>query len=70
MKIYVRVYQARGEVLLAVCDEELLGKVQFMDMETYETFEIERPEMELEEGVIYRLIKVGKRYYPGKRRDL
>lgn len=39
------------------------GEVQLMDMETYETFELEKPGFEVEEGEIYRLIKVKGRYY-------
>ena len=39
------------------------GEVQFMDMESYETFETEMPHSELREGEIYRLVKIRGRYY-------
>ncbi|ASJ09999.1 Nonsense-mediated mRNA decay NMD3 like protein [Thermococcus sp. P6] len=42
------------------------GEVQLMDMESYETFEIERPHIDLEEGRVYRLIKVKGKYYVEK----
>ncbi|WP_457752780.1 60S ribosomal export protein NMD3 [Thermococcus sp.] len=38
-------------------------EAQFMDMESYETFEIERPEIDLKEGEIYRLVKIKGKYY-------
>ncbi len=43
--------------------------VQFMDMESYETFELGRPDSGLKEGEIYRLIKVGSRYYVRERKE-
>ncbi|ASI98128.1 60S ribosomal export protein NMD3 [Thermococcus celer] len=43
-------------------------EVQLMDMETYETYELERPEMELREGEVYRIVSVGgKRYFLGRK---
>ncbi|WP_175058894.1 60S ribosomal export protein NMD3 [Thermococcus sp. 2319x1] len=43
-------------------------EVQFMDMNSYETFELEKPEFEVKEGEIYRLIRVkGKYYIEGKK---
>lgn len=45
-------------------------EAQFMDMESYETFEIEKPSVELEEGEVYRLVKIGERYYiEGKKKS-
>lgn len=44
-------------------------EAQFMDMKTYETFEIEKPKMELKEGEVYHLIKVRGRYYTRKERS-
>ncbi len=42
--------------------------VQFMDMESYETFEIERPKINLKEGEVYKLVKIkGKYYIEGKK---
>ncbi|MBC7095152.1 MULTISPECIES: 60S ribosomal export protein NMD3 [Thermococcus] len=38
-------------------------EVQFMDMKSYETFELEKPRFEVKEGEIYKLIKVKGRYY-------
>ncbi|HIP74724.1 MAG TPA: Nonsense-mediated mRNA decay NMD3 like protein, partial [Thermococcus paralvinellae] len=38
-------------------------EAQFMDMENYETFEIERPKINLKEGEIYRLVKIKGKYY-------
>jgi nonsense-mediated mRNA decay protein 3 len=34
-----------------------------MDMKNYETFELEKPEFEIEEGEVYKLVKVKGRYY-------
>jgi|GEM_PF-372707 len=43
-------------------------EAQFMDMENYETFEIERPKIDLKEGEIYKLVKIkGKYYVEGKK---
>ncbi|AFL94709.1 putative nonsense-mediated mRNA decay protein, NMD3-family [Thermococcus cleftensis] len=40
------------------------GEVQLMDMETYETYELERPPMDLSEGEIYRMVEVrGRKYF-------
>ncbi|RLF77810.1 60S ribosomal export protein NMD3 [Palaeococcus sp. (in: euryarchaeotes)] len=44
-------------------------EAQFMDMRTYETFEMEKPKMELKEGEVYPLVKVKGRYYVRKKRD-
>ncbi len=42
-------------------------EVQFMNMRTYETFEMKKPNVELEEGEVYVLIRVGSgRYVKGK----
>jgi len=38
-------------------------EVQFMDMKSYETFELEKPRFEVKEGEIYKLVKVKGRYY-------
>ncbi|NJE07067.1 Nonsense-mediated mRNA decay NMD3 like protein [Thermococcus sp. M39] len=38
-------------------------EAQFMDMENYETFEIERPKIDLKEGEIYKLVKIKGKYY-------
>jgi nonsense-mediated mRNA decay protein 3 len=43
-------------------------EVQLMDMEGYETYEIEKPGVELIEGEVYRVVSVnGKRYIRGKK---
>ncbi|ASA77042.1 60S ribosomal export protein NMD3 [Thermococcus sp. 5-4] len=43
-------------------------EVQLMDMETYETYELERPSMELKEGEVYRMIEVkGRKYFLGRK---
>jgi nonsense-mediated mRNA decay protein 3 len=43
-------------------------EVQFMDMRTYETFEMRKPNVELEEGEVYVLIRTGSdRYVEGKK---
>jgi len=39
------------------------NEVQFMDMKSYETFEIEKPKLELQEGEVYKLLKIKGRYY-------
>ena len=45
-------------------------EAQFMDMENYETFEIEKPSVELKEGEVYKLVKIGRRYYiEGKKKN-
>jgi len=45
-------------------------EAQFMDMESYETFEIEKPSVELKEGEVYKLVKIGGRYYvEGKKKN-
>ncbi|AEH24381.1 60S ribosomal export protein NMD3 [Pyrococcus yayanosii] len=54
-------HEERKALLMNLTPKE----AQFMDMQTYETFEIERPKMELEEGRVYRLIRVRGRYYVG-----
>ncbi|AEK72763.1 nonsense-mediated mRNA decay protein [Thermococcus sp. 4557] len=39
-------------------------EVQLMDMETYETYELEKPRMELREGEVYRMVEVkGRKYF-------
>ena len=38
-------------------------EVHLMDMQSYETFEIEKPKVKIEEGKVYKLIKVKGRYY-------
>jgi len=44
------------------------SEVQLMDMESYETYELNRPLFKLEEGGIYRMVRVGKRrYFRGKK---
>ncbi len=43
-------------------------EVQLMDMETYETYELERPSIELKEGEVYRMIEVkGRKYFLGRK---
>ncbi|MCD6373635.1 MAG: Nonsense-mediated mRNA decay NMD3 like protein [Thermococcus sp.] len=43
-------------------------EVQLMDMETYETYELERPGIELREGEIYHMVEVkGRRYFLRKK---
>jgi len=43
-------------------------EVQLMDMETYETYELERPPMELSEGVVYKMVDVrGRKYFLEKK---
>ncbi|WP_297092778.1 60S ribosomal export protein NMD3 [Thermococcus sp.] len=40
------------------------AEVQLMDMKTYETYELERPNMELREGEVYRMVEVrGRKYF-------
>ncbi len=42
--------------------------VQLMDMENYETYELERPPMELIEGEVYRIVEVkGRKYFRGRK---
>ena len=44
------------------------GEVQLMDMESYETYELNRPPFEVDEGEVYRMVRVGKRkYFRGKK---
>jgi len=38
-------------------------EVQMMDMESYQTYEVEKPPVELGEGEVYRMIEVGRRRY-------
>jgi nonsense-mediated mRNA decay protein 3 len=38
-------------------------EVQLMDMESYETYEIEKPGIEIREGKIYEVVKVGGKRY-------
>ncbi|QDA32306.1 Nonsense-mediated mRNA decay NMD3 like protein [Thermococcus indicus] len=43
-------------------------EVQLMDMETYETYELEKPRMELREGEVYRMVEVkGRKYFLGRK---
>ncbi len=45
-------------------------EVQLMDMESYETYEIEKPGVELTEGDVYRVVSVkGKRYIRGRKEE-
>ncbi|NJE84884.1 Nonsense-mediated mRNA decay NMD3 like protein [Thermococcus sp. CX2] len=40
------------------------NEVQLMDMETYETYELEKPGIELREGEVYRMVEVkGRKYF-------
>ncbi|RKX44236.1 MAG: DUF424 domain-containing protein [Thermotogae bacterium] len=64
MKIYVKVYRVQGEVLVAACDEELLGKTfreGELKLEVKERFykgelrEVEELESLLEEATIANL---------------
>ncbi|NJE49025.1 60S ribosomal export protein NMD3 [Thermococcus sp. 9N3] len=44
------------------------GEVQLMDMESYETYELNRPPFEVREGEVYRMVHVGRRkYFRGKK---
>ncbi|NJE07066.1 DUF424 domain-containing protein [Thermococcus sp. M39] len=65
MKIYVKVYRVQGEILLAACDEELLGKTfreGELKLEVKERFykgelrDIEDLERLLEEATIANLV--------------
>ncbi|MFA4647335.1 NMD3-related protein [Pyrococcus kukulkanii] len=38
-------------------------EAQFMDMETYETFEVRKPKEKLEDGEVYKIVKVRGRLY-------
>ncbi|WP_456366262.1 60S ribosomal export protein NMD3 [Thermococcus sp.] len=38
-------------------------EVQMMDMESYQTYEVEKPPVELNEGDVYRMVEVGGRRY-------
>ncbi|MPW38975.1 Nonsense-mediated mRNA decay NMD3 like protein [Thermococcus sp. 101 C5] len=51
------------ERLEAMATSSTPREVQFMDMKNYETFELEKPEFEIEEGEVYKLVKVKGRYY-------
>lgn len=52
-------HEKREAMLTSLTPKE----AQFMDMENYETFEIERPEIDLKEGEIYKLVKIKGKYY-------
>ncbi|NJE75464.1 60S ribosomal export protein NMD3 [Thermococcus sp. ES12] len=53
-----------GEESEAMVTSITPSEVQLMDMETYETYELERPSMELKEGEVYRLVEVkGRKYF-------
>ena len=65
MKIYVKVYRVQGEVLLAACDEELIGKTfreGELKLEVKERFykgelrDVEDLEKLLEEATIANLV--------------
>ncbi|ADT85156.1 MULTISPECIES: DUF424 domain-containing protein [Thermococcus] len=65
MKIYVKVYRVQGEVLLAACDEELMGKTfreGELKLEVKERFykgelrDVEDLEKLLEEATIANLV--------------
>ena len=44
------------------------GEVHLMDMETYESFEVEKPPFDVKEGEIYRIVVVdGRRYFIERR---
>jgi len=44
------------------------GGVHLMDMETYESFEVEKPPLDVKEGEIYRIVVVdGRRYFIERR---
>ncbi|WP_297438050.1 60S ribosomal export protein NMD3 [Thermococcus sp.] len=45
-------------------------EVQFMDMRTYETFEMGKPNVEIEEGEVYVLIRTGSRRYVEGKKDV
>lgn len=43
-------------------------EVQLMDMESYETYELDRPPFEVKEGEVYKMVGIkGRRYFRGKK---
>ncbi|NJE09754.1 60S ribosomal export protein NMD3 [Thermococcus sp. MAR1] len=57
-----------GEMSEAMVTSITPTEVQLMDMETYETYELERPPMELREGEVYRMVEVkGRKYFLGRK---
>ena len=52
----------------AMVTSVMRNEVHMMDMESYETYELERPPMELTEGEIYRMVEVkGRKYFLSKK---
>ncbi len=44
------------------------GEVQMMDMRTYETYELEKPKISLQEGEVYNMVEVkGRKYFLSKK---
>jgi len=44
------------------------SEVQLMDMESYETYELNRPPFKVKEGEVYRMVEVkGRRYFLGRK---
>ena len=57
-----------GEISEAMVTSITPTEVQLMDMQTYETYELERPPMELREGEVYRMVEVrGRKYFLGRK---
>lgn len=58
-----RVDLANYEEKKAMLVSKTPSEVQFMDMETYETFEVKKPTDELKEGEVYTVVRVKGRMY-------
>ncbi len=57
-----------GEISEAMVTSITPTEVQLMDMQTYETYELGRPPMELREGEVYRMVEVrGRKYFLGRK---
>ena len=53
-------YESSDAMVTSITPKE----VQLMDMETYETYELEKPPMDLNEGDVYRIVEVeGRKYF-------
>ncbi|AFN03828.1 Nonsense-mediated mRNA decay NMD3 like protein [Pyrococcus furiosus DSM 3638] len=58
-----KIDKAEHEEKKALLISQTPREAQFMDMSTYETFEVLKPGVNLEEGQLYRLVKVKGRFY-------
>ncbi|ASJ16526.1 Nonsense-mediated mRNA decay NMD3 like protein [Thermococcus chitonophagus] len=58
-KIDLAEHEERKALLMGQTPTE----AQFMDMETYETFEVRKPKEKLEDGEVYKIVKVKGRLY-------